>query len=180
MIVRTHARHALLLGMTAVLATGMLTACSFGGGAERPGGTTGAQRSNAEAADALEELPGITSAEFSSSTEGTPNQVMLVARVSAEAGYAGSPAELLDYVVRQAWSTTEKEPTTTVRVDLTVEGQDLDLVALAAEIGLTGTVNTKNKYDSSVQIRVNEVAAGYGTWPGPVPTPPASLTGTAG
>ena len=180
MTVRTHTRHALLLGVTALLATGMLTACSFGGGEARPSGTTGAERSHIEAADAIAELPGITSAEISSSTEGTPNQVMLFARVSAEAGYAGAPAELLDYVVRQAWSTTENEPTTTVRVELTVEGQDLDLVALAAEIGLAGTVNTKNKYDSSVRIRVDDVAAAYGTWPGPVPTPPASLTGAAG
>ena len=175
MTVRTRARNAVLLCLTALLASSALTACSFGARSNGADGPAKAEYSHTEATEAVAQLPGITSAEISTSTEGTPNQVLLLARVSAEAGYSASPAELLDYVIRQAWSSTEQKPTTTVRVDLSIEGQELDLVALADEIGLTGTVDASNKYDSSVHIQVDNVAAKYGAWPGEVPTPPASL-----
>lgn len=177
MTVGPRTRNTALLCLTALLASSMLTACAFGVRSNGPNNPAEPEHSHSEAVEAIAALPGISSAEISTSTEGTPNQVLLLARVSAESGYSASPAELLDYVIRQAWSTTEQKPTTTVRVELGIEGQDLDLVALAEEIGLTGTVDASNKYDASVHIQVDEVAAAYGSWPGTVPTPPSSLGG---
>lgn len=177
MMLRKRTLSTVLLGITALLATGTLSGCTFGGAADSTSGTPEAEHSHIDTAGAVAELPGISAAQISTSPEGTPNQVFLLARVSADAGFPADPADLLDYVLRQAWSTTEEKPTTTVRVDLTVEGQDLDLVALAGEIGLTGTIDAKNKYDSSVRIGVKNMMAAYGSWPGRVPSAPASLAG---
>jgi hypothetical protein len=161
----------------------VLSGCTLGAGdstgGDSTGHTAGAAYSHQEATNAIAELPGITAAEVSTSTEGTPNQVRLQVTVVTAAGYSGNPADLLDFALGQAWSSTDAKPTTTVRVDLAVEGSDLDLVALAAKIGLTGTVDADNPYDSSVRIRVDEVAAAYGQWPGATPPAPASLAGVA-
>ncbi|WP_127572308.1 hypothetical protein [Georgenia faecalis] len=173
MALPARARRAAALGTAAILALGLLGGCTPAGG---PGSTSRTEHSPSDAADAIADLPGISSAEVSTSTEGTANQVLLQARVAADAGYAADPADLLDYVVRQVWSTTGRRPTTAVRVDLTVEGQDLDLEALAGAIGLPGTVDTRNRYDASVHLRVEDLVEAYGRWPGDVPSPPPSLT----
>jgi hypothetical protein len=164
----------MLLALAAASATALLSACSLGADA---GAIDRAEpaHSHTAAAEAIAALPGIATAEVSTSTEGAPNQVLLQARVSADAGYTPSPAALLDHVLQQAWATTETKPTTTVRVDLTVTGQDLDLVALADELGLEGVVDADNAYDASLRIQVDAVEAAYGDWPGTVPETPAEL-----
>jgi hypothetical protein len=163
----------------AASATALLSACSLGADAGAID-TAEPAHSHTAAAEAIAALPGIATAEVSTSIEGTPNQVLLQARVSADAGYAPSPVALLDYVLQQAWATTETKPTTTVRVDLTVTGQDLDLVALAEELGLEGAVDADNKYDASLRIPVDAVEGAYGDWPGVIPAVPAELTDAAG
>jgi hypothetical protein len=173
------ARPRMLLALTGAAASVLLASCSLAG-ASQTGSTAEPAHSHSAAADAIAALPGIAGAEVSTSTEGTPNQVLLQARVSADAGYAPSPAALLDYVLQQAWAITETKPTTTVRVDLTVTGQDLDLVALADELGLEGTVDADNKYDASLRIPVDAVESAYGDWPGVIPAVPAELTDAAG
>ncbi|GGE82059.1 hypothetical protein [Mycetocola zhadangensis] len=172
---RTVVTRTVLLCLTALFASSMLAACSFGGTGRGSSEPARAEYSHVQAAEAVAQLPGITSAEIATSTDGLPSQVKLLAWVSAEAGYSANPAELLEYIIRQAWSSTDQRPTTTVRVELGIEGQDLDLVALAAEIGLPGTVDQNNKNDWSVRIPVDDVAAAYGAWPGEIPPPPASL-----
>jgi hypothetical protein len=169
----------MLLALAAASATALLNACSLGadaGASDR----TEPTYSHSAAAEAIAALPGITAAEVATSTEGTPNQVLLLARVNATAGYAPDPTVLLDHVLRQAWATTETEPTTTVRVDLTVAGQDLDLVAVAEQLGLEGSIDSDNKYDASLRLPVDRVAAAYGPWPGAVPDTPTELRATAG
>lgn len=178
MTTRSLPARSVLLGIAALSVAGLLSACSFGGGGTQASDAPRPGRSASDATRAVAELPGITSAEIATSTDGTPNQVLLLARVSAETGYPASPSELFDYVIRQAWSATEKKPTTTLRVELSIEGQDLDLENLAKDVGLTAYVNPDNKYDTSVHIQIADVTSVYGKWPGPVPSAPASLTGS--
>jgi hypothetical protein len=168
----------MLLALTCAAASILLAACSLGGAAQT-GSTTEPAYSHSAAAEAIADLPGITAAEVATSTEGTPNQVLLLVRVSTAPGYAPDPAVLLDHILQQTWATTEMKPTTTVRVDLTVDGQDLDLVALAEELGLEGAVDSDNKYDASLRLPVDRVEAAYGPWPGAVPETPTELRATA-
>jgi hypothetical protein len=174
---RQMARPRMLLALTAA-ASVLLAGCALGGTAQTESPAEPAY-SHSAAADAIVALPGITAAEVATSTEGTPNQVLLLARVGAAPGYAPDPAVLLDHVLQQAWATTETKPTTTVRIDLTVDGQDLDLVALAEELGLEGTVDTGNTYDASLRLPVDRVEAVYGPWPGAVPATAAELLAAA-
>lgn len=106
---------------------------------------------------------------------GTPNQVTLIIQLSADQSFAADPAVLLDYALALGWSTNERKPTTTVEVDLRVEGQSLDLEAIGSQVGVVGYVDSANKYDPSLQIGVDEMEAVYGPWPGLVPEKPSAL-----
>ena len=173
-ILKPHQRrHPLLLGVAAVFTAGMLSGCSLAPGEQPP--STG--RTHEDAEKALTALPHITAATIETSFEGTPNQVMLMVHVSADAGFSADLTDLLDYTLKQAWSATEKKPTTTVRVDLGLDGNELDLEALADHIDVAGTVDAKDKYDPSLRIHVSDMEAAHGTWPGPAPSPPTALAG---
>lgn len=161
-----------LASVSALLAIIMLGGCSIPDG--RQSGGEG-QSTHREAEGALMSLPFITSAEVVTSYAGTPNQVTLIIRLSADESFAADPAVLLDYALALGWSTSERKPTTTVQVDLRVEGQSLDLEAIGSQVGVTGYVDAANKYDPSLQIGVDEMEAVYGPWPGQVPEKPSAL-----
>jgi hypothetical protein len=168
MSVRRHAVFSIVFLTVAALA-----ACSAS--APTPGDS---DHSLAAAAAAIDGLPGITDADVSSSTEGTPNQVFLLARVTTDPDHAPDPGALLEYVLGQVWATTETRPTTTVRVELTITGRQLELEKLTGSLALPGVVDADNPYDSSVRIQVADLARAFGGWPGTVPNRPESLIGS--
>jgi len=161
------------MAVAGVLATTaiVLTGCGI---PNLPGPTpTVPDRSEQDAVNAINEVPGVAGSNLNGGSTGLPWLNDIGIDMALEKDYPGDKAKLLNYVLAQLWSQNEVEPTTGVRVHMSVlNGTTVNtpvfLYPIGKSIGFTHT-------DAPFTVGEAEMIEHFGKWPGKVPTLPVEL-----
>jgi len=138
-------------------------------------------RTGTDVTQALEAVPGVVLAEVRSGPDGLPGQNEMDADIVVQPGYTPAVAELLDYVLRQLWSQNKTHITTKVSIKLltgtATESTTIDLIPALTTLGITAYNRDPTTVDSlGYRLGIAELTKHYGTWPGPVPEFPVTLS----
>lgn len=172
--------------LASALLSGSLTACALVPNAQRPPvddsatASSGSARSADDAAASVEGIAGV-SARIGRGTDGsTPYlsiNVELDDTFTAEIGAPGGSsrdAVLLDYVLGQVWSQNEVAPADYVTLAVSGAGRTTEGVTAAlAEIGISAIPYA----GQAVSLKLADLEARYGTWPGEAPALPPEFGG---